>query len=118
MFYLITTFNITLFIISAIAFQVETGMRVDKEINFTSTDSDKAITFTLIDDTIPLEPTEILLWTLTLITMRNGAEISPISTYDVQIVDDDGMSVCLQYTKHVDLIQNVTCQVKNNNIEN
>ena len=91
MVYLITTFNITLFIITAIAFQAETGMRVDREINFTSTDSDKAITFTLIDDTIALEPTESLLWTLILITMRNGAEISPFNTSDIQIGDDDGM---------------------------
>ena len=104
MVYFIITFNVTLFIITAIAFHAETVMRVDSEIYFTSTDSDKTITFTLIDDTIALEPTENHLWTLTLITMRNGAEISPISTYDVQIVDDDDMSVCLQYTKHVDLI--------------
>lgn len=71
-------------------------MRVDQTIVFTPTDTEMAITISVVDDSIALEPTESLLWNLELITVRDGVEISS-STSDVQIIDDDGRSVCLQY---------------------
>lgn len=85
---------------SLTAFQAETGLIVDTEITFTSMDTEMAITIDVIDDSIALELTESLLWTLTLITMRDRAEITPFNTSDVQIVDDDGRLVHVQYTQH------------------
>ena len=82
-----------LFIITPTALQAETGMRVDRQITFPSTDSELAITFTLIDDSIALEPTEGLLWSLSLSTMTDRAQISPFNTSNVQIVDDDGAPI-------------------------
>ena len=77
------------------AFQDETGLIVDRIIAFSPTDLEMSINFTVIDDNIALEPTEYLEWTLSLLTVRDRASISPFNTSNIVIVDDDGMSLLI-----------------------
>ena len=59
-------------------------------VTFGPNDTTAEITFSVVDDDIALEETEVLEWSLELVTRRERASISPHNHTMIFIVDDDG----------------------------
>lgn len=76
-----------------LALQQETGMMIDQEITFSPDDTERPIIFTVRDDNIALEPTEVFQWTLSLVSSVDRAFVRPLNTTVISIVDDDGRTL-------------------------
>ena len=69
---------------------LQAGQILDQTITFGPLDSEKAITFNIIDDNIALEPPEKFTLTLTAVTSGDGIILQPNNNTDITIFDDDG----------------------------
>ena len=85
-----------------VALQAESGLRIDRTLVFAATDSEESVSFAVINDNIALEPTESIVWTLTLVTIRDRAGVDPFNTTNILIIDDDGryIIIILQHDQH------------------
>ncbi len=64
-----------------------------RELTFAPDDFQIAVNFSVVDDEIALEPTEILNWNLELVTLLDRVSISPFNGTLIQIIDNDGTYV-------------------------
>ncbi len=76
------------FPVFTIALQRELGRTLSEVLVFAANESAKRVEFELADDTIALEPDQLLTFTLELIS-TNGAELGNHSTTTITIEDDD-----------------------------
>ena len=65
-------------------------MRIDQTITFGPNDNEIAVNFTVIDDQIALEPTEMFEWELSLVTIVDRVTVEPHNRTIIEIMDNDG----------------------------
>lgn len=75
---------------SLLALQSETSQVIDQIIIFGPQDTEIELSFDVTDDSIALEATEVLEWTLEIITITDRALVDPYNTTVINIIDDDG----------------------------
>ncbi len=76
------------FSVFTIALQPELSRTLSEVLVFAANESAKRVEFEIADDTIALEPDQLLTFTLELIS-TNGAELGNHSTTTITIEDDD-----------------------------
>ncbi len=76
------------FPVFTIALQPELGRALSEVLVFAANESAKCVEFEIADDTIALEPDQLLKFTLEVISM-NGAELGNHSTTNIAIENDD-----------------------------
>ena len=75
---------------------------MDRVLTFLPGETEKEISFMVVDDRIALEPTETLMWNLTMISpVEQGGVIAPYGDALIQIIDDDGTYVQNDYGKNI-----------------
>jgi len=79
-----------IFFVRNLALQAETGNTIDRTLNFPANEAEISVSFIVRNDDIALEPTESLVWTLSLEGDNDRATVSPYNTTTIQIIDDDG----------------------------
>ena len=73
--------------------QAELGEDIDQVLTFAPTESEKCVRFPISDDSIPLEPDEILMLELNLTETITGVSLGPNDRTIITIQDDDSKLV-------------------------
>ena len=73
-------------------------------ITFGPNDTTAEIAFNLTDDTIALENTERLMWSLELVAVSSQAFVRPHNSVTILILDDDGVYVATSMNLKVQLL--------------
>ena len=76
-----------------LALQEELGTDIDQVLTFAPTESEKCVQFRIVDDTIALEPDEILMFRLVLTESVTGVSLGLINLTTVTLQDDDSKLV-------------------------
>ena len=76
-----------------LALHTELGTDIDQVLTFAPTESEKCVQFPIVDDSIPLEPDDTLMFELNLTEMITGVSLGPIDMTTITIQDDDSKLV-------------------------
>ena len=73
-------------------------------ITFSPLDSEKSITFNIIDDLLALEPLERFMLDLAVATISDRILLQPYNRTNISIIDDNGMFSLHLNTKNLNLV--------------